>query len=159
MSAQIRYANNVTVNYSLTTYSPFEGWRIAFNGTDGRIEAWQDIPWMDEDELSQEELHEMEMDQDADQMTQQPIIVHNLWEDHEVEPVTFQRGGHGGGDQRLRDRIFRETDPPDPLGHMADSRDGAMSILIGIGARNSIETGDRVHIATLTDLKPRAVTL
>lgn len=158
MSAQIRYANNVTVNYSLTTYSPFEGWRIAFNGTDGRIEAWQDIPWMDEGELSQEELHEMEMDQDADQMTQQPIVVHNLWEDHEVEPVTFQRGGHGGGDQRLQDRIFRETDQPDPLGHMADSRDGAMSILIGIGARNSIETGDRVHIANLTDLQPRSVT-
>ena len=27
MSAQIKYKNNVVVNYSLTTYSPFEGWR------------------------------------------------------------------------------------------------------------------------------------
>ena len=44
MSAQIKYANNVSVNYSLTTYSPFEGWRIAFNGTEGRIEASLDIP-------------------------------------------------------------------------------------------------------------------
>ncbi|HYO21642.1 MAG TPA: Gfo/Idh/MocA family oxidoreductase, partial [Flavisolibacter sp.] len=26
MSAQIKYANGVTVNYSLTTYSPYEGW-------------------------------------------------------------------------------------------------------------------------------------
>src|SRR5690606_34103017 len=40
MSAQIRYANKVVANYSLTTYSPFEGWRIAFNGHKGRIEAW-----------------------------------------------------------------------------------------------------------------------
>ncbi|MCB0835629.1 MAG: Gfo/Idh/MocA family oxidoreductase, partial [Bacteroidetes bacterium] len=40
MSAQIKYANDVILNYSLTTYSPFEGWRVAFNGTDGRIEAW-----------------------------------------------------------------------------------------------------------------------
>lgn len=39
MSAQIKYANEVLVNYSLTTYSPFEGWRIAFNGTEGRLEA------------------------------------------------------------------------------------------------------------------------
>ena len=37
MSAQIKYANNVSVNYSLTTYSPFEGWRIAFNGTEGKL--------------------------------------------------------------------------------------------------------------------------
>jgi hypothetical protein len=34
-----------------------------------------------------------------------------------------------------------------------------MSILIGIGARNSIETGDPVSIASLTDLKPRETML
>ena len=45
MSAQIKYANNVVVNYSLTTYSPYEGWKIAFNGMKGRIEAWLDIPY------------------------------------------------------------------------------------------------------------------
>ena len=42
-SAQIKYRNNAVVNYSLTTYSPFEGWRIAFNGTEGRIEAALDF--------------------------------------------------------------------------------------------------------------------
>ncbi len=45
MSAQIKYKNNVVVNYSLTTYSPFEGFRISFNGTKGRIEAYEDIPY------------------------------------------------------------------------------------------------------------------
>ncbi len=39
-------------------------------------------------------------------------------------------GGHGGGDDRLRDMLFRK-DIPDPLGHMATSQDGAKSILIG----------------------------
>ncbi|MDO8952707.1 MAG: Gfo/Idh/MocA family oxidoreductase, partial [Draconibacterium sp.] len=29
MAVQIKYANNVQVSYSLTTYSPYEGWRIA----------------------------------------------------------------------------------------------------------------------------------
>ena len=156
MSAQIKYVNNVVVNYSLTTYSPFEGWRIAFNGTQGRIEAWQDVPWMEGGALSQDELHAMEMSQERDQQMQyQPIVLHNLWEEHEVIPVGFQRGGHGGGDKRLHDRIFRTPEAPDPLGHMAGSRDGAMSILIGVAARNSIESGAPVRIATLTDLQPR----
>ncbi len=35
MAAQIQYANGVQVSYSCTTYSPYEGYRIAFNGTRG----------------------------------------------------------------------------------------------------------------------------
>ncbi len=158
MSAQIKYANDVVANYSLTTYSPFEGWRIAFNGTDGRIEAWQDIPYMGDQEFSQDELHALEMDQSArDDVSYQPIIVHNLWEKHSVLPVGYSRGGHGGGDSRLQDSIFRGSQNGDPLGHLAGSRDGAMSILIGVAARNSIESGEPVKIASLTDLEPRAV--
>ncbi|MDR2775858.1 MAG: hypothetical protein LBC19_14200 [Tannerella sp.] len=38
--ATIKYANGVQVSYSLTAYSPYEGYRIAFNGTKGRIDAW-----------------------------------------------------------------------------------------------------------------------
>lgn len=160
MSAQIRYANDVVVNYSLTTYSPFEGWRIAFNGTEGRIEAWQDIPWMDKQELTQDQLHALEMSQAAGEaVNYQPIVLHKLWEKHEIVPVGFQRGGHGGGDKRLHDKIFQHPDAPDPLGHMAGSRDGAMSILIGIAARKSIESGEPIRIASLTDLEPRAVKL
>ena len=37
------------------------------------------------------------------------------------------------------------------------SRDGAMAILVGIGARKSIQTGQPVKISDLTDLKPKAV--
>jgi hypothetical protein len=33
-------------------------------------------------------------------------------------------------------------------------RDGAMSILIGIAARKSIESGKPIKIGDLTDLKP-----
>jgi len=45
MAVQIKYANDVQVSYSLTTYSPFEGFRIAFNGMAGRMESWEGIPW------------------------------------------------------------------------------------------------------------------
>ncbi len=158
MSAQIKYANDVVVNYSLTTYSPFEGWRIAFNGMDGRIEAWLDIPWMEKNEaLDQAALHAQEMDQTgANPKEYKPIILHKNWQEYEVINVGYERKGHGGGDQRLQDKIFRDPEAPDPYRHAAGTRDGAMSILIGIAARKSIESGDPIRIAELTDLEPRA---
>ncbi|MDZ7725843.1 MAG: Gfo/Idh/MocA family oxidoreductase [candidate division KSB1 bacterium] len=156
MSAQIKYANGVIVNYSLTTYSPFEGWRTAFNGFDGRLEAWLDIPWISGASVDQAEMHAAEMDQGASAAEQyEPIIVHNNWQKHNVIKVPHSRGGHGGGDKRMQDRIFLDPNAPDPLGHAAGSRDGAMSILIGIAARKSIESGEAVRIAELTDLQPR----
>lgn len=157
MSAQIKYANNAIVNYSLTTYSPYEGYKIAFNGRKGRIEAWQDVPYFDNKSLSQSELHAAEMDQGGDSaLDMAPVIVHKNFEDHSVEQVKFERGGHGGGDKRLHDKIFLNPDSPDPLKHTAGVRDGAMSVLIGVAARNSIESGRPVRIGELTDLVPRA---
>lgn len=157
MSAQIKYANDVIVNYSLTTYSPFEGWRIAFNGSEGRLEAWLDIPYFDNESLDQAELHAAEMNQEGKESEQyQPLITHKLWNKHEVVKVGYERGGHGGGDKRLHDKIFVNPEAPDPYRHAAGTRDGAMSILIGIAARKSIESGNPIRIAELTDLEPRA---
>lgn len=155
MSAQIKYANDVVVNYSLTTYSPFEGWRIAFNGTDGRIEAWLDIPYNEKSDLKQSELHAMEMKQSDSNLEYKPMIMHKLWNNHETIMVGYERKGHGGGDKRLHDKLFKDPDSPDPYKHFAGVRDGAMSILIGIAARKSIESGRPVRIAELTDLEPR----
>ena len=80
MSAQVKYKNNVLLNYSLTTYSPYEGWRVAFNGMDGRIEAWVDIPYQKGVTVDQAELHAQEMDQSGNDKTDvEPIVVHKLW--------------------------------------------------------------------------------
>ena len=67
-----------------------------------------------------------------------------------------ESGGHGGSDPRLKDKIFRYPDAPDLYKQSAGSRDGAMSALIGIAARNSIETGKIVRIEDLTSLVPVA---
>jgi predicted dehydrogenase len=156
MSAQIKYANNVVVNYSLTTSSPFEGWRASINGTEGRIEAWLDIPYQKKDSLSQEELHALEMSQGGKEVAEyEPVIVHKLWNEHETIQVPYERGGHGGGDKRLHDKVFKNPELKDPYERAAGVRDGAMSILIGVAARKSIESGQPVKIATLTDLEPR----
>ncbi len=138
MAVQIRYANNVQVSYSLTTYSPYEGYRIAFNGTKGRLEAWiqESQPW--------------EMN-DYDELR----LTKNFGET-ELIKIPHGGGGHGGGDTRLKDKIFKTPNAPDPYRQSAGVRSGAMSILVGIAARTSIDTGKPVKIADLTSLKPMA---
>lgn len=157
MTAQIKYANGVLVNYSLTTYSPYEGWRIAFNGFNGRIETWQDIPYQDS-AVDQEKRHATEMSQDKDALPgkfREIMVMDNFKKEHEIIKVPQYAGGHGGGDKRMHNRIFR--DPKDnPFNILAGTRDGAMSLLIGVAARKSIEQGKTVKISELTDLIPTA---
>lgn len=135
MAVQIRYANKVQVSYSLTAYSPYEGYRIAFNGTKGRIDAWikESQPWEEEpyDEIQ---------------------VTANFGK-REIIRIPNNEAGHGGGDTRLRKQVFTPGD--DPYHQSAGSRDGAMSILIGIAARNSIDSGKPVSIGDLTSLKPK----
>jgi predicted dehydrogenase len=158
MSAQIKYANGVTVNYSLTTYSPYEGWRIAFNGFGGRMESWQDIPYQDENDLSQEQRHAVEMSQQKDAIAgkyREIMVMDNFKKEHEIIKVPQYAGGHGGGDQRMQHRIFKN--PADnPYNILAGTREGAMSLLIGVAARKSIKLKRPVKITELTDLKPMA---
>jgi len=156
MSAQIKYANGVMVNYSLTTYSPYEGMRIAFNGFDGRIDAWDGIPWRSDEKRIQSSLHEQEMSQNDEEQDFEEIFVADNFGEYEQVKVLRERAGHGGGDKRLQDKIFVDPKAADPLKHSAGSRDGAMSILIGIAARKSIEENRVVRIEELTDLKPSA---
>jgi predicted dehydrogenase len=138
MAVQIRYKNKVQVSYSLTTYSPYEGYRIAFNGTGGRLEAWikESQPW---EEKKEDEL----------------VLVKNFGE-RTIIPIPHGAGGHGGGDTRLKNKIFLDPNQADPWRQSAGSRDGAMSCLIGIAARNSIEQGKPIQIQDLTSIPLQA---
>ena len=158
MSAQILYANGVTVNYSLTTYSPYEGWQIAFNGTSGRMETWEDIPYLQKTPEDQAGRHAMEMSNADDAIPgefREIMVMDNFSKNFEVYTSPKVRGGHGGGDIRMQRRIFIDkTDNPHHV--MAGTREGAMSILIGIAARKSIAMKRPVRISELTELQPMA---
>lgn len=136
MAVQIKYANKVQVSYSLTAYSPYEGYRISFNGRKGKLDAWikERQPW--------EEDHFDEI---------QVTVVGKK----EIIRLDNSEGGHGGGDIRLRKRIFDPGSDADTWRQAAGSRDGAMSCLIGIAARNSIDSGKPVKIEDLSSLKPQ----
>lgn len=135
MAVQIKYANQVQVSYSLTTYSPYEGYRIAFNGTKGRLEAWvkERQPW---DEQPFDEIQ----------------LTPNFGQ-RELIRLPNNEAGHGGGDRRLRKQIFA-PDGQDPYRQAAGTRDGAMACLVGIAARHSIDGGKPIKIGDLTSLKP-----
>jgi len=156
MSAQIKYANGVIVNYSLTTYSPYEGWKIAFNGRDGRVESWEDLPWRRQEQINQAELHAAEMNQKSPGQVRfdEIFLMNNFDTDYQMIKVEASRGGHGGGDTKLQDKIFRDPGMADPYKHSAGTRDGAMSCLIGIAARISVDEHRPVMIEELTDIKP-----
>jgi predicted dehydrogenase len=156
MSAQIIYANGVTVNYSLTTYSPYEGWQIAFNGMKGRIETWEDIPYLQKMPDDQSKRHATEMSNADDAISgevREILVMDNFQKNYEIFTTPRIRGGHGGGDIRMQRRMFVDkTDNPHHV--MAGTREGAMSILIGIAARKSIQLKRPVKISELTDLVP-----
>jgi len=61
---------------------------------------------------------------------------------------------HGGGDQRIRDLIFRNTDMPAYM-RLPGSRAGALSCLTGIAARTSIEQKRPIKISELVKVPPR----
>lgn len=138
MAASIKYANGVQVSYSLTAYSPYEGYRIAFNGTEGRLEAWiqESNPPAGDEKKGYDEL----------------MLTKNFGKP-ELIKVPIPQGGHGGGDKLLKDKIFIPG-TADALRQSAGVRDGALSCLVGIAARNSCDSGKPVKIGDLTTIKP-----
>jgi predicted dehydrogenase len=133
----VKYANGIQLNYSMTAYSPYEGQRIAFNGTKGRMEAWLHFrqPWPKKDYTE--------------------IRVTENFGDTEIIRVGEREGAHGGSDAMLKDHIFIPG-TPDPYKQAAGTRAGAMSSLMGIAARRSMESGEPVKISDLTDIPLQA---
>jgi len=136
MTVQVRYNNGVLLDYSLSTFMPYEGQRIAFNGEKGRLDVrlYARQPWQPENK------NEFRLTKNFGES--------RTWS------VQVGQGGHGGGDNSLQDMLFLPNQS-DPLGKMAGSRAGVMASLVGIAARTSIETGDAVRIDDLIDFPLR----
>jgi predicted dehydrogenase len=135
MQAIVKYSNGATMAYSLDAHMPFEGFRIAFNGELGRLEVrdHERQPWT----------------VPADQQTE--IYVTRSFGQRRKVDVVNGAGGHGGGDDLLRDQIFRKAAAPEHM-RIPDSRAGAMSCLTGIAARKSIEEQRAIKIRDLVTL-------
>jgi predicted dehydrogenase len=128
MSAAIRYRNGVQVSYSLNTFMPIEGYELALNGHRGRIEIHhrerQPWPTPDHDEV---------------------VVMRNFGKAERVS-VPHEPGGHFGGDPALQKMLFGLT-ADDPLGQRAGARAGALSVLCGVAAVESADSGRPVKVA------------
>jgi GFO/IDH/MocA oxidoreductase family protein len=127
LAVLVRYLGGATMTYHLTAYSPWEGYRIAFNGSAGRLEL-----------LVQESVDT------AGTEGARRLTVHPHWEPPRELPLQRLPGGHGGGDPRML-RAILGPPAPDPFGRHATELDGALSLVTGLAANLSLATGRQVR--------------
>ncbi|HEY8421028.1 MAG TPA: Gfo/Idh/MocA family oxidoreductase [Thermoclostridium sp.] len=143
MGVMVRYADKTILTYSLNAYMPWEGFRVAFNGSEGRIQV----------SVVEASYVNAGGDKSLEGAVQKKsIAVFPMFgEPYEVE-VKEGKGGHGGGDPILLNDLFG-TPAEDPYNRAASHIDGAYSILTGIAANKSIATGLPVNVDDLVCLK------
>ena len=151
MALVVSYANGVRMSYSLNAFLPWEGYTIVFNGTRGRLEhKCEETVYINGDGSVPGELL-------AEGTT---IRVFPHWQPARAEEVWQAKGGHGGGDSLLLEDIFKPDPAGDTYKRAADQRAGAYSILTGVAANVSMDTGrlvridDLVHGIGLPDYPP-----
>ncbi|WBQ07760.1 Gfo/Idh/MocA family protein [Kribbella sp. CA-293567] len=150
MAVLVRYSTGASLSYHLTAYSPWEGYRIAFNGSAGRLELLVRENTFATPPKDQQYATAVQHGDAKPGETEALLTLHPLWE----PPRTLLRGelgqGHGGGDERLMESLFGDP-ADDPLGRGADHHDGARSLLVGLAANRSFETGQVVQVSSLLD--------
>ncbi len=152
MGTIVRYKNKAIMTYSLNAHAPWEGYRVCFNGTKGRLEFnVVEVSASDVDG----KFTEINFDGAALlDKTRADVVPEILFQPHWGKPYVIKYpevaadADHGGGDVLLLDHIFRGV-KNDPLGLAADYIDGAKSILTGIAANQSIATGFPVEVKNL----------
>lgn len=139
MGVLVRYKSGAIMTYSLNAYMPWEGYRIAFNGTKGRLEM--------------NIVEQSYVNSGGDKALEgavvgKTIIVHPMFAEAYEVVVEDGEGGHGGGDPVLLNDVFGQP-APDRFNRAANHIDGARSILTGIAANRSLRTGMPVRIEDL----------
>ena len=126
MSLNVKYEDDITLNYSLTAYNPYEGWRVVIIGDEGRIEGGQITSGIHKnDDVTIKVIN-----------NQNSEVIYNMG----VLP-----DGHGGGDIILRKMLFEGVGNND-LNQCASSYDGYLSLAVGDAANESVREKKIVNI-------------
>jgi predicted dehydrogenase len=139
MGVMVRYKNGAIMTYSLNAYLPWEGFRVALNGSQGRLQVL----------VVEGSYINAGGDSAAEGVsrTRRITLFPMHGEPYDVA-IPEAIGGHGGGDSVMLEDIFGDP-PDDPLRRAASHVDGAMSILVGTAANISMRTGRPVRIDDL----------
>jgi len=145
----VDYAGGATLTYSLNAHSPWEGYTVHVNGTEGRAElsvveraavsspAVVDPSYADVRTLG------------AARTEGEHLVVQRHW--REAVEVALPDGGgdHGGGDVRMLHDLLAREHEPDPLGRKAGLYDGVRAVAVGIAGNESLATRLPILIADL----------
>ncbi len=144
VAMNIQYAGGPVVTYALNAHCPYEGMKIVFNGSEGRLEVAQ---------CGEISLQDVRVYNRLGEEISYKIPNKNTLPKHlaGADQVTKDNlGGHGGSDPIMRAALFRGFSS-DPLGQIASTRAGAMSLGIGAAANISMAEGRSVALKEIFD--------
>jgi len=129
-SVNVKYDGGALLSYSVNFSLPYEGYRLAINGTKGRIETTEyhsasRVPFP---------------------VPVQTIDYFPLFGSKETIHVVHREGGHGGGDPVLLEDLFLGPDPKRQYPILSGSRDGADSIGTGEAVWRSVKENRPVRV-------------
>ncbi|WP_159884917.1 Gfo/Idh/MocA family protein [Paenibacillus puerhi] len=131
-TAVVKYDRGALLSYSVNFSLPYEGYRLAINGTKGRLETM-----------------EMVSGRASFEVPPQTIDYYPLFGGKETIHVVPRPGGHGGGDPLLLEDLFLGPDPLRSYDILAGAAAGARSVLTGEAVWKSVRTGKPVRIEEL----------
>lgn len=132
-TATVKFDGGALLSYSCNFSTPYEGYRLAINGTKGRIET-------------------MEYHAPSRVPFPTPVQVidyYPLFESKETIHVVHKEGGHGGGDPILLEDLFLGEDKYHKYPILSGSIDGAYSVATGEAVWRSVKENRPINIADL----------
>ena len=160
LTAIVDYDRGAVLTYALNAHSPWEGYRVAVNGTAGRaeleiVERAEVIPAADDSAVVDPSAKEVTTaDQGVRERGDRLVVQRHFEPAREIDIPTGQ-GGHGGGDALMLHEIFVGPGD-DALGRASDHLDGLRAISVGVSGNISLETGQAVDIAQTMGVPLRA---
>lgn len=147
LSLVVDYARGPSLSYQLNAHSPWEGYRVAVNGTLGRAELTvveRGAVLVDEDRPTVDPTARPDevVDESGRPVGEQLIVQHHFRGAHPLE-IPEGEGGHGGGDAQLLSDVFAGVGD-DPYHRTASWEDGVRSIAVGLAGNRSLATGQAV---------------
>lgn len=136
MQAHIGFASGISANYGLIAYAPWEGLEVTFQGTKGEL-VHRHVQVHGVFGGSRRKAGNESVN----------TVLHLAGKEPKELDVWTGEGDHGGADPVMLASIFdRENTPYDPYARASDHVMGGWSVLTGIAANKSIETGKIIDI-------------
>ncbi|MBD8070605.1 Gfo/Idh/MocA family protein [Bacillus sp. PS06] len=136
-TATVKYDKGSLLSYSVNFSVPYEGYRLAINGTKGRIETTE---WHAPSRI-------------PFPISEQTIEYFPLFGSKEIIHVVQREGGHGGGDPVIQEDIFIGPDPTRPYEILSGSKDGALAVTTGEAVWRSVQEKKMIRIEELLQEK------